>query len=222
VAVGDVVLMDASWFPDALRDRWWVPSPELLEAISPGRTEVKVLAAELEEDGRADPFSARAVWAKVEERDAERFAGAITQSQLDREGFRQGDRLSAPLNRVFDWVLFDERGVPQLNQERARFAIGKRVLVGLTTLSPAGELVERRQFPGKLVAVDPARGLALELDDGSHYWLPPDVRSLAEAPPGEYRLRSTGQVELDPDYICTWTITRGVASQTEAEKDSVT
>jgi hypothetical protein len=44
---------------------------------------------------------------------------------------------------------------------------------------------------------------------GSFYWLPPDGRAFEEAPPGEYRLRSTGEVVIDPDYLATWTITHG-------------
>ena len=177
--------MDAAGLPDALRERWWVPPRDLLDAISPGHAEVKVLAVELEEDGGADPWSGHPVWVAVEERDADGFVGTITRSGLGREGFREGDRLRAPLDRVFDFVLFDVGGTPRLNEERARFAAGKRVLIGLTTLSAAGELVEQRQLAGRLVAVDPARGLRLELDDGSDLWLPPDVRRLEEAPPGE-------------------------------------
>jgi hypothetical protein len=212
--------MDAAWFPDALRERWWVPSADQLDAISPGRAEVKVLAVELEEDGGVDLWSGHPVWVGVEEREAEGFVGVITHSTLDRNGFRQGDRLSAPLSRIFDWVVFDEREAPRLNEERARFAIGKRVLVGLTTLSSSGELVEQRQFAGELVAADPDRGLALELGDGSHSWLPPDVRFLEEAAPGEYRLRSTSEVVRNPDYLGTWTITRGEASHAEPEREA--
>ncbi len=98
----------------------------------------------------------------VAERDADRFYGFITTSRLDRPGFHAGDRLTAPLDRVFDFVVKDEAGAPMLNEERARFALGKLILVGLTTLTPAGEVVEQRQFAGSLVSVDPARGLELE------------------------------------------------------------
>jgi len=39
-------------------------------------------------------------------------------------------------------------------------------------------------------------------------WLPPDLRAFQDAPPGEYRLRSTGEVVVDPDFISSWTINR--------------
>lgn len=212
MTAGDVALMPAASLPDPLRARWWTPSPSLLNLIEPGRTHVKVLAVEFEADGGADLFSARPVWVAVTERDSERIAGTIVASRLDRDGYRAGDRLEAPLSRVFDLVVLDSRGAPTLNEERARFALGRRVLVGLTVLSSAGELIEQRQFAGSLASVDPERGLELQLDDGSSYWLPPDLRSLEEAPPGEYRLRSTGEVEQDPDYLFTWTITRDEVS----------
>jgi hypothetical protein len=105
-------------------------------------------------------------------------------------------------------VHYDDAGQPILNEERARFALGKRLLVGLTVLSRDAGPIEQRQYVGTLTAVDPHRGLQLTLDDGTTSWLPPDARSLEEAPPGEYRLRSTGEVVGDPDYLCSWTITR--------------
>jgi hypothetical protein len=73
-------------------------------------------------------------------------------------------------------------------------------------LSASGELVEQRQFLGTIARIDPAAGIELAHGDGSTYWLPPDVRPLEEAAPGEYRLRSTGEVVVDPDYTCTWTV----------------
>jgi len=200
------VFVQASSLPDALRRRWWLPSAQQLDAIVAGRASVKLLVVELDDSGGADLWSARSVWVSVEERNDERFAGTVTHSAMDRDGLREGERVSAPLDRIFDWVLFDERGEPLLNEDRARFALGKRVLAGVTTVSPAGEVVERRQFVGTLVAAVAARGLELKLDDGSHYWLPPDTRALEEAAPGEYRLRSADQVVIDPDYVCAWTV----------------
>ncbi|MDQ4048225.1 MAG: hypothetical protein M3131_02430 [Actinomycetota bacterium] len=208
----NVSLMPASSLPAALREQWWIPSRSLLAAIEPGRAEVKVLAAEIDPDVGVDVYDTRPVWTRVTERDGDSFSGVITASNLGRAGFRAGDRLTATLDHVFDFVIEDDRGAPSLNEERARFALGKQVLVGLTTLSTAGELIERKQFAGRLATVDRLRGLELELEDGDRYWLPPDVRSLEPAPPGDYRLRSTGQTVRDPDFLFTWTITRGTGA----------
>ena len=47
------------------------------------------------------------------------------------------------------------------------------------------------------------------------YTLPPDLRNYEPAAPGEYRLRSTGEVVADPDFISNWTITSGHDSDSE-------
>ena len=47
-----------------------------------------------------------------------------------------------------------------------------------------------------------------KLNDGEILGLPPDLSSTRIAPPGEYRLRSTGEVVVDPDYLTTWNINR--------------
>jgi hypothetical protein len=44
--------------------------------------------------------------------------------------------------------------------------------------------------------------------DGKLYTLPPDTRSIEVAPPGEYRLRATGEVVCNPDYTVTFSISR--------------
>jgi hypothetical protein len=208
MSAGDLVLINAQELPELLRKHRWVPSLATLETVEAGRTQVKVLAVELEADGGANLSSACSIWADVDDLHGDCFAGPITSSRLDRDGFRVGDRLEAPLDRVFDLVVLGATGAPRLNMERARFALGKRILVGLTTRELTGERVEQRQFVGRLVSIDPVRGLKLEVGDGSHEWLPPDVRPLEEAPRGEYRLRSTGEIVEDPDYLCYWTATR--------------
>jgi len=181
----------------------------MLDAITPGRTQVKVLAVEPDRDGSADPWSAAPVWLAVDEHEDQRVGGTVVATQLDRDGYRVGDRLSTPPERIFDLVFFDSDGQgPPLNEARASFMVGKRVLVGFTVLSSEDELIEQRQITGVVISVDAHRGIQLALDDESTYWLPPDVRPFEEAAPGEYRLRSTGQTILDPDYVCEWTITR--------------
>jgi hypothetical protein len=36
-----------------------------------------------------------------------------------------------------------------------------------------------------------------------------EARPYEQASPGEYRLRSTSEVVIDPDFITTWTVTQG-------------
>ena len=97
---------------------------------------------------------------------------------------------------------------PAWDEEVAQSFVGKRVLIGLTYESQEGELLGQRQVHGRVTAVDEHRGIAVEVSGADRvFWLPPDPRALHEAPPGEYRLRSTGEVVVDPDLLTTWTVT---------------
>lgn len=87
--------------------------------------------------------------------------------------------------------------------------VGKYLLVGITTENMRGEVVRQEQFHGRVAESDPSRGLLLHLEGpikGETYSLPPDLRSLRPAKPGEYRLRSTGEIVVDPDFTATWTV----------------
>jgi hypothetical protein len=73
-------------------------------------------------------------------------------------------------------------------------------LVGIRWTSK-GEIVREEQFHGLIVEAD-QEGLVLERPDtGSRIVLPPQIQV---APPGDYRLRATGEVVSDPDYLATW------------------
>jgi hypothetical protein len=101
-----------------------------------------------------------------------------------------------------------EDDVPEFSKEMAWKIYRKTILVGLTYLDSMGNVIERRQMRGEVIRVNPSEGIVLRLDDDTEYALPPDFRPIREAKPGEYRLRSTGDVVLDPDYTATYTIKR--------------
>jgi len=77
-------------------------------------------------------------------------------------------------------------------------------------VGPDGE-VAQRQFVGILSSADPVLGIGFSLDGGGSYQLPPDGSALEEARPGSYRLRSTGETVVDPDYTCSWTVYRNAS-----------
>jgi hypothetical protein len=84
---------------------------------------------------------------------------------------------------------------------------GRHVLVGVTVLDAKDEVVEQRQFHGVVEVADASSGIAVRRHDTSELeWLPPDLRAFSRAEPGEYRLRSTGEVLTDPDVLATWTV----------------
>lgn len=86
-----------------------------------------------------------------------------------------------------------------------RFAelLGKIMLVGITYYRPNGECAGQRQLWGTVISADET-GVVLRQSSGARFSLPPDLSSVEPAPPGEYRLRSTGEVVRDPDYLSTW------------------
>ncbi len=212
--MSNVVLLKASSLAEALPGRWWTPSPDLLDAIEPGKANVKLLALVPDADGSANPWAASAIWMAIDARDGDQLSGSVLQTQIDCEGYRVGDRLTAARDRVLALVFIGLDGRPMLNEPRAHFMLGKRVLIGLTVLSDADDLLEQSQIVGTVAGVDSNRGIELKLDDYSTYWLPPDARAFEEAPPGEYGLRSNGQTVVDPGYVSTWTVRQGHDSYT--------
>ena len=83
--------------------------------------------------------------------------------------------------------------------------VGKYVLIGITRLDHRGELIRQEQYHGRVTSA--GASIHIRLSTGADYQLPPDTRSFRHAPPGEYRLRSTGEVIVDPDFTTSWTVT---------------
>jgi hypothetical protein len=87
---------------------------------------------------------------------------------------------------------------------------GKRILVGITREHASGE-VSQEQFVG-VARIKDANELCLiviECAGGEAREYPFDNRALTKAAPGEYRLRSTGEIVNNPDYLMTWAVNEG-------------
>ena len=85
--------------------------------------------------------------------------------------------------------------------------IGKTILIGLTYYTANDEFIEQKQYWGRVVESNENR-ILVKLNDGEIFGLPPDLSSMQVAAPGEYRLRSTGEIVVNPDYLTTWNINR--------------
>jgi len=85
--------------------------------------------------------------------------------------------------------------------------IGKTILIGLTYYTANDEFIEQKQYWGRVVESNENR-ILVKLSDGEIFGLPPDLSSTQVAAPGEYRLRSTGEIVVNPDYLTTWNINR--------------
>ena len=88
--------------------------------------------------------------------------------------------------------------------EDLREMIGQRVLVGITYLNAQGEVVDQDQFAGIVQAVEPL--VAIDRGTDQAFTLPPEPDAFERGQPGEYKLRSTGETIVDPDYVSTWTV----------------
>jgi hypothetical protein len=87
--------------------------------------------------------------------------------------------------------------------------IGKRILIGITYLDHDDKVLRQEQLHGVILAADEGSPIRIGLKgsrDGEEFSLPPDLSALEDAPPGEYRLRGSGEVVVDPDLLTTWTV----------------
>lgn len=83
--------------------------------------------------------------------------------------------------------------------------VGKVLLVGLTYYTKDNEWIRQEQFYGTVTEANESV-IRLRQKDGREISLPPDLSSTKRARPGEYKLRSTGETVVDPDYLATWNL----------------
>lgn len=89
--------------------------------------------------------------------------------------------------------------------------VGKTLLVGVTYYGADGSPTGQEQFYGNVKRANTSDGIVMRLDGtrlGEEFALPPDTRSVYRAAPGQYRLRSTGEVVVDPDFTVTFNVNR--------------
>ncbi|MFO1369354.1 MAG: hypothetical protein U1F46_10195 [Marinagarivorans sp.] len=84
--------------------------------------------------------------------------------------------------------------------------IDKVLLIGITVLDQSSQPIAQIQVFGPIRRVD-ENGIVIERSGTQNeFVIPPDFENLSPAKPGEYRLRSTGDVVVNPDYLSSWTV----------------
>ena len=78
--------------------------------------------------------------------------------------------------------------------------MGKVILVGFTYYTKDGEFVERKQLFGKVFEVLEST-IWIRRDNDDEFSIPNDKRAVEIAPEGEYSLKSTGEVVVNPDFF---------------------
>ncbi|MBV8369340.1 MAG: hypothetical protein JO036_10515 [Candidatus Eremiobacteraeota bacterium] len=92
--------------------------------------------------------------------------------------------------------------------------VGKIVLVGLTYLNPDGSEQAREAWAGEIEDIREDGIVSVRrAGEEEPFTLPPE---LERAEPGEYRLRGTGEVVINPDFVASWTIQLRSAADAEA------
>ena len=84
---------------------------------------------------------------------------------------------------------------------------GKTILVGITYYTKDNEFIEQKQYWGTVIEANDKQ-ILIRQKNGELLSLPPDLRSTKLAPKGEYRLRSTGEIVIDPDFTSEWNVNR--------------
>ena len=100
---------------------------------------------------------------------------------------------------------------PAWDETLAARIIGKTLLVGITLTDPDGSVAEDSEFHGIIIAADRRRGIAIACQGanlGRRCTMPPVLEALEPAEPGTYRLRTTAETLVDPDYTMMWTVSR--------------
>ena len=120
----------------------------------------------------------------------------------------------APLGRNSrvprEWMLSYQRDEARIRRTIEQFGdeyIGRTSIIGVNHVGPDGDLQRQEQLLGTIMVVDLDEGVVVACEpDGRTFVLPGDPSWIEKAPTGVYRLRSTGQVLENPDYLAEVTI----------------
>ncbi|HWB24892.1 MAG TPA: hypothetical protein VG738_05400 [Chitinophagaceae bacterium] len=81
------------------------------------------------------------------------------------------------------------------------------MLIGITFLDIDENIIERYQTHGKIISNGDKHGLVIEKADGTgRFSIPPGINNLHAAPPGEYHIKTTGEVVVNTDFTTTWIV----------------
>lgn len=83
--------------------------------------------------------------------------------------------------------------------------IGKTIIVGITYMDKEEKIIKMIQYYGKIITADKEQGIVIKDSVSKEIFaVPPELSAIKIATPGEYILKSTGRVILNPDFLTTW------------------
>jgi hypothetical protein len=71
------------------------------------------------------------------------------------------------------------------------------------------------QYHGRIESADAEHGIEMACEgrwSGQKMTLPPDLAAFRRAEPGEYRLKASTDVVIDPDVLASWSIVEPAAA----------
>jgi hypothetical protein len=92
--------------------------------------------------------------------------------------------------------------------QQAATLVGKYALVGLTYVDADGTVRRQIQIHGRITAVEETLVTMRLHGSEEEFTLPPIWEAFEPAEPGEYRLRSTGEVVVDPEVLAKFRVSR--------------
>ena len=96
---------------------------------------------------------------------------------------------------------------PYFDDEEAQLIVGKHLLVGVTHRNDPDGSTSVEQFHGTIIRASRIEGIIVRVSGSAEErWVPPDLSRLEPAAPGEYRLKGTDEVVVDPDFLSTWAV----------------
>ena len=82
--------------------------------------------------------------------------------------------------------------------------IGRVILIGVTYSDAHDNIRCRKQWWGTVEKASMSEGIRVSLSNSETLTFPPDLLAVRRAAPGEYRLKESGEVVTDPDFLATW------------------
>ena len=83
---------------------------------------------------------------------------------------------------------------------------GKVFLIGLTFIDKEGELIEQYQTHGIVSELTNDGLIRLKRKEETIFQMPYYKENIKKAEKGEYKLRATKEIVIDPDFLMTWEI----------------
>jgi len=96
--------------------------------------------------------------------------------------------------------------------------IGKYLLVGITEVDRDGNVLTRSEKHGRISTVGPEGFIVVNPETKEEFTIPPGGEHLQQAQPGDYHLKSCGDVVSNPDYISDWTIHQGDSEEISEQR----